>query len=201
MYLFAMPPPPTAGQCFMVAAIFGVAGFASSSVAFSRVRSWCDPVRATKWITIWALTGGMAAALAGPIALRPDAMPHWIGYNAQDTLIRSFLGVLAGIVIGYAVIRFFGGPEASKQLLGRFQFRISELLLIMAFAGSVCAILALSTYVSFFVLLQLSIMVAAFAAHVRSALAYSSTGADKHPNVGTSESLETAGNETPSMDR
>ncbi len=166
MFLFAMPPPPTAGECLIVAAIFAVLGFACASMAFRRLRFRWDPVRVAKWIAIGALSGGLAAAFAGPIALRPDAMPHWIGYNAQDTLIRSFLGVLAGIIIAGVVIRCCGVPKPSNERHGTFEFRILELLLLVAFAGPVCALLALSAYVGFFVLLQLSIMVAAFAAYV-----------------------------------
>jgi len=197
MYLFLMPPPPSNEQCFIVAGIFGLLAFAVSCMAFKRLRSRPDPAASAKWIAIGALGGGMAAALAGPIALRTDAMPHWIGYNAQDTIVRSFLGTLAGIVVASLVIRWIGASKRSKPRLTVFQFRISALLLLTAFVGLLCAIFALSAYVGFFVLLQLFVMVAAFAAYVHSALARTSTDMEHQVDSSTSESAEMVGKAAP----
>ncbi|HID75678.1 MAG TPA: hypothetical protein EYP56_06735 [Planctomycetaceae bacterium] len=124
-------------------------------------------------------------------------MPHWIGYNVQDTLIRSFLGALAGIVLASLAVRSTKEGKASRPRPDAFQFGVSGLLLFTTLVGFSCAIFALSAYVGFFVFLELFFMVGTFAADVRSGLADAGRGTEKRGNSDTSGPSEVLDDRTP----
>lgn len=165
MGLFAGAPPPSGGQCFVLATIFGLLASACLGMAFRRLRSRHDPVASAKWIAIAASAGGLIAALTGPIPFAPDATPHWIGYGAQRSIMRAFLGTVAGVLFASFLIRCCG-LSRSPHRAPAFQFRISSLLLFIAFAALVGAMLSRSAYAGSFVLLELLLMVGTFTSHV-----------------------------------
>ena len=162
MWLFAMPAPPSAQECAATALIFGLLASAVAWMAFKRLRFRGDPVATAKWIMIGALFGSMAAAFAGPIALPANAMPHWIGYNIQDTLIRSFVGSLVGIAVVPLIIRLIGMAIDAKPRPMDSVSRVIAIALVTACVGLLCTVFALSAEVGVFVLLYVSAMVIAF---------------------------------------
>ena len=179
MCLFAMPAPPSAQECATIALIFGLLASAVAWMAFRRLRLRGDPTATAKWIMIGALFGSMAAAFAGPIALPANAMPHWIGYNTQDTLIRSFIGSLVGIAVVSLVIRLIGMRVDAKSRTKDSISRVMVIVLVTAGVGLLFAVFASSAEVGTFVLLQLSVIEIAFAVYVYPMLSSPSRNKEK----------------------
>lgn len=163
--LFAAPAPPSHDQNLFLAVLLGLFGWAFLSMVFRRLRSRFDPSTVAKRISMAAAGGALIAALAGPVALHPDAMAHWIGYNIEGAILRGFGGAVAGMVIAALAIRWIGIPTPPASQFGRSQFRLSSLLLLTTYVALLCAIFFQSAEVALFVVIQLAVMVGAF--HIR----------------------------------
>lgn len=162
MHIIAMPPPPSADGCFALAVVYAVLASGVSWIAIRRRRSVPNVHRIIAWIPASACIGSVAAILAGPIALGENAMEHWIGFNVEFALMRSFLGAASATFVSSVMLHVI----ESRTQKARSAMVAIILAAIICITASVVICLQ-SAYVGIFVVIHVSVLAAANLIYIR----------------------------------